>query len=331
MALFTFADAQEAYEKNTNLWYLDKLYHIELLRYANIDNADLQVAWQYGQEYLTPWKDNSVLVEEFFHKHKNELRWYINHRLLRVVRKLLSGIDFLIKPEMFTMLPVEPEIANSIHSGLDGISNTAVFTQHFLDDYKCDVRANHGTTRLATGNMAGFEVLDRLLCGVHDKFPDLARELDDKKEKKLYGVHRHEILENKVYVCLEHLLQLHKKQSSNSFMNTGTLFTNFGVWACILSLIYRLRIPNTMHPNRMDTMYDKYVLRHPRAAQAIEKMRPFGTLTAEAVADDKLPLLNCENLNESVLKQGYSVTATYPGGLIEKYLTTKYLATDLIQ
>lgn len=329
MGILTFDMAHKAYEeRNLNLWYLDKLYHIELLRYANIDNVDLQLAWQYGQEYMTPWKDNSVLVEEYFHKHRNELRWYINSRLLRIVGMLLSGLEKIQDTKTFTATPLEPEIANSIHSNLAGFARTSEMTNLLLRDFKCDITSGGSIVRLAKGNFSEFEVLDRLLCGIFDKFPDLARELDDKKEKKLYGVHRHEILDNKVYANIGGFLAAYASQKNSSFMNTGTLYTNFGAWACLFSLLYRLRVPATMHPDRMDTMYDKYVMRHDQAAQVIEKMRPFGTLTVEAVANDKLPPLNIGNLNESVLKQGYSVTATYPGGLVEKHLVTKYLVTE---
>lgn len=328
MALLTFDVAHKAYREACIPWYLTSLYRIELLRNANIDNIDLMVAWQYGQEYLKPWKDNPYLVEEFFHKHHNELRLYINARFLRIIQKLIDGLDIIMKPSLFTMTPLEPEIANSISAGMDDIISTGDFEKRLLDEYKADTSKPNSTIRVARGNFAGFEVLDRLLCGIFDKFPEMARELDDKKEKKLYGVHRHEILENKVYLCAGKLKQILGIQVGAGCCCADTLYTNLGAWACIFSMLYRLRVPIEMHPNRMDTMYDKYILRDCHAAEAIEKMRGYSTLTVEAVADDKLPQFNPEFLQDTVLKQRYSISATYPSSLVEKYLVTMCITGD---
>lgn len=329
MALLTFADARESYRRVGIEWYLASLYRIELLRNANIDNIDLMVAWQYGQEYLKPWKDNPYLIEDFFHTHHGELRLYVNNRFLRIVQTLINGLDIIMKPDLFTMTPLEPEIANSITAGMDDIISTGDFEKRLLDEYKADTSKPNSTIRVARGNFTGFEVIDRLLCGVFDKFPELARELDDKKEKKLYGVHRHEILENKVYLCAGKLKEILGRQIGAGCCCTENLYTNLGAWACIFSMLYRLRVPIDMHPNRMDTLYDKYILRHPLATEAIEKMRPYSTLTVEAVADDKLPAFNPEFIQDTVLKQRYSIAATYPSSLVEKYLVTAYLTRNI--
>ena len=70
--------------------YVNRLFCIELLRYANLENADLQLAYQYGVRFNKAWKDNEELIHQFLHTHHAELRKFINYKLLMVVKKDVS-------------------------------------------------------------------------------------------------------------------------------------------------------------------------------------------------------------------------------------------------
>lgn len=309
----------------TNLQYINALYCIELLRNSNVDNVDLQTTWQYGQHFMTPWKDQKELVKRYLHTHHHDLRRFVMHKLMHVVNKLIEGME-LFKTELYTMTPLEPNVYNSILANMDNMLHVTEFEKRMFDEYRMDMLKPNSTMRTVHSNFMDFEVADRILCGVFDTYTTLTRDKDTDTAKHHFGVHRHEILDNKVYLCIELLKKLYLRQIGElRIVDHPFAYSNFGAWACIFSMFYRLVIPATMHPNRLDRMYDKYLMRHYDAERAIQYARPFSTLSVEAVALNKLPNLNPEYIKDTVLEENYSVGSTYPDGLVEKYLVSQFL------
>lgn len=324
-SLFSFANTPEENMDKAILWYINSLYAIELLRNSNLDNIDLQVAWQYGQKYMTPWRDNPTLVEEFMHRHRPELRQFINSKLLQVVKRLMDGVSMLSNRKFFTMTPLEPNIVESILAGLDDIANTGDIQKRILDEYAMDVAKPNSTIRMVSGNFAGFEVLDRLLCGIFDKFPEMTKEKDHWRTRCNFGRKWNEVVDNKVYLCTKRLFEIYGEQINIPSVGVPIIYSNFAAWACLLSIVYRLSVPMEMRPGRMETLFVEHIQRHEKYVPALEEVREFNSLTVEAVADKGFPDLNCDMIKDSVLKQGYAVTAIYPNSLIERYLVSQCL------
>ncbi len=116
-------DIQQQNMELINLQYINKLYLIELLRYVNVNNVDIQVAWQYGQEFLTPWKDDKYLVKDFLEHNRYNLRKYIVYKALLAVQKLLNGLEDF-GTDIYQKVPMDPATRTSI---LSAMANTITY------------------------------------------------------------------------------------------------------------------------------------------------------------------------------------------------------------
>ena len=310
----------------THIKYIHALYCIEALRNIRIDNIDLQVAWQYGQMYNVAWKDHLPLVESYFHNYKHELRMFLMHKVFGVMSKLVQG-STLFASNLYTQTPLDPNTINTIVTNITQLAEEDNLLRSFLSEHLVEVQKTDNITKHYRAFM-GLEVADRALCGVFDTFALKNKDQDSDHNKHHYGVARHEILDNKSYLCVEWLkkcLLEGKNQIWFNQDNSISYYDHFGLWACVFSILYRLVIPLGMHPNRMDRMYDKYVMQHPRFQEAVQYARKYSALPLEAVIDTCLPKLNDELMQDTVLKQHFSVGVTYPDSLVERYLTTQYL------
>lgn len=316
--------------------YIHYLYCIEMLRYANIANADLQVAYQYGQTTGAPWKDNPVLVREFFHKNRGLIRKFVEKKLHDLTCKLCSGLDE-IRSQSYLKVPLDPQTKSTVALCLQDIEINKVL-ERIRDERKISFAAysEEALVRHIHSTFMTFEIADRVLCGVFDNYvmqdPSLMSHHGHHhgghnrgaNSSHFDGPHKAEILDNKVYLCHCKVQEFVKK--FNLFDEESLLAGHWSALASIFSIFYRLSIPKLIHPNRLHGLYDRYICSNPNFVEAQQKARKYSHLCIEAVLGPHFPEFNTqEDFKDSVLERGFSLTLSYPDSLVEKYLVTLLL------
>lgn len=305
--------------------YVNRLFCIELLRYANLENADLQLAYQYGVRFNKAWKDNEELIHQFLHTHHAELRKFINYKLLMVVKKLLDGMCSFGTPD-YHLVSLDPQVVNSIFANMDNMNHVTEFQKKMTMHYGLDV-SKTTPPRQMHNEFTDFEITDRLLCGVFDTYKENNLTVYSEKNRCRFGHRDVEILNNKTHLCFKCLAKCFDIQMKDWYQNK--LYDNFAAWASIFSTFYRLVTPVEMHPGNLEHMYEHAFLKHhdkcPVVAEALIYGSKFSTATLEAVADVGLPELCCEFESDTVLPHKYSIASVYPHSLVEKYLVTEYV------
>ena len=345
-SLVKFTDySPENYGEQVSIWrYINFLYCIELLRNSNVENIGMQVAWQYGQVYSAPWKDNNHLVYNFLCTHKDELRAFVIQKYNRLVDKLLAETKNFKSP-IYLKVALTPHLLGTISSALQEVQTDDNLMRSFISEATVNGHLNPSASarliRHYRGAFTGIELADRSLQGYFDMYPGSQYEQQHQHE---FGPNRVEIFDNRVYTCICWLKeQLVKAAQSmrecQCFCKLFELYNEFfHLYASIFSTMFRLVIPYGMHPNRLDRMYEKYFICHPDYARYLAKARMWSILVAEDVAGDSLPLVNCDYLNDTILADldpkkmvKFSYTVTYPDSLIEKYLVTQFFMEHQIK
>lgn len=315
-------------DHKTVLQYLNRLYCIELLRYADVRHVDLHITMQYGRQFNQPWIDDSELARKYMHAHHWELMQYIKVRLHSVVEKLYAGMKDLTT-NLYTQIPLDPAGRLAIVQALKELDDND-FGQR-LKDYATwnMIKYLRGgqMMRPVTGMWMPFELADRLLCGIFDTYTMKDESFSNGDIKACRGPNRQEILDDPVYLCMCKINALGNTFYQGALMDE--ISWQWGIVASMLSIAYRLYIPRCIHPNRMDRFYDKYILHHPDIVPALQFARKWRWLSVEAVAMDHLPEMphtNMVNLKEStVLEEGFRLSTVYPNDLVEKYLVSQWL------
>lgn len=318
-------DKTKSEENKTIVKYINALYLIELLRKFNAANVTLMTAYQYGSEFLTPWRNDINLTKEFLRTNRYQLQKYNIYNACKAVQKLL-GLYAETGTELYTEVPMDPNTRISILNCLDNAKNVTKFRRRMFDESQLDLKlmSSESNVRYAHSNFSDFEIADRILCALFNKYTELNRDLDLDSTKMKFGPHRKEKLDNRSYMCLRLLQDTMDIQIQD--LDRGIVYNNFGAYASILSMLFRLYIPACIHPNRLERMYEKYVLRMPYADQAISYGRTFCNVAVEDVIGDKLPdLCKLKEFDTDLPTRNMS-NGIDPDNLIEQYLITQYLA-----
>lgn len=323
MPLFTIPPMGSIDSESNVVSYVNALYSIEILRLIDVENADYQVAHQYGQKLNTPWKDNPQLVHNFLHEHRDELNAFMVNKAAGVVHKLMKGTE-LFNTEVYRPLPISPNEFNSILSGIDSIKKNKLMSELFLLEERYPYSSNSPEFQVkmnhASSNFGELHVIDKLLCGVFDNYATTQEDLNLRSLKNDYGVYRKESLDDKVYVC-----SCLREDLKNAAFSGGRMVVNFKFWATLLSIFYRSVVPQNVHPNRLERLYEKYILPQAAKTGSLAFGRKFSASTPEAVLCHHLPYLDCEYKEDTVLPHHYQGTAVAPNSLVEHYLVTQHL------
>ena len=335
LAHYKELDERKTKDKNRLLnivEYINALYLIELLRYSETSRIDLQIAHQYAKATGAAWADSEDMLMKLYDEEKNKLYRFLNQKFANAVTKLLNNVE-KTKSDLYTGVPLEPQLVNSIYAALE---------HHFGTSWKVDPTSesraldswfvlhprffgNHITYTNIKEDFTAFtdlQVVDRLLIGVFDTFTSSQKGLNTDWMKDRYGPYRKDARDGKVYVrCLCKWLSMtvdRLKRSQDCTFRCPS-------WSTVLSIIYHLNTPIGLHPDRLERMYEKYIRRNHHFAPAIQYARQFSTATAEDVIDNKLPELCPFCLPTNKVNSNFFITAVYPNSLVEEYLTTQWL------
>ncbi len=300
--------------------YLNKLCGIELLRKASLGRASVQLAWQYGQAYNTPWKDNEYMVREFHRTHQDELRKFTCFRLLRLVHKLLEGKK-LIGKAPYKLVPMEPEVVASIRANLDRALKERRIQELLDHEFKLSKSLfKNALVRATPYNFAELESLDTLLVGHFNSFK-LMLDKNGYNNKPYIATPISEFLRNdgmisQCFICLEEIYHAQIEDINPDF-------NNFKAWACMFSILYHLVTPFDYDIDSLDNLVKRAFV----SARAKGYGRTYSALSIEDVADDRLPMLNPKLIHDSYSSD--YVPMSVPGSLVEKYLTTEYALNEI--
>ena len=328
-------DERKTKDKNrllTIIEYINALYLIELLRYSETSRIDLQIAHQFAKASGAPWADSEDMLMKLYDEDKRNLYHFLNRKFANAVTKLLNGVE-KTKSNLYTAVPLEPQLVNSIHAALEQhfgsnwkvdptIENRAleswlVLYPNFFDRFTTYTNIKEDFTAFTD-----LQVVDRLLLGVFDTFTSSQKDLNTEWMKDHYGPYRKDAKDGKVYVrCLCKWLS---KTVERLKISSDATF-RCPSWSTVLSIIYHLNTPMGLHPDRLERMYEKYIRRNHHFAPAIQYARQFSTATAEDVIDNKLPELCPFCLPTNKVNSNFFITAVYPNSLVEEYLTTQWL------
>lgn len=330
-------DIYQNVSQKEHIWrYINFLYGIELLRNSNIENIDMQISWQYGQEYNTPWKDNNILVYRFLNDHRDLLRAFIIKKYNNLLNKLIAEVDNF-KSGYYLSVSLTPSLLQSISAAMQNIQTDDNLLRSFRSESLLSTSLNSAATstiRHCRGIFTSIELADRALQSWFDLYPESNYELQHQHQ---LGPYRNEIFDDRIYSCICWM----KKQMNTAIavnytpdthVNIFKLYDGFySLFASLLSIMYHTVVPIGMHPNRLDRLYTKYFTTDDAYIKYLAKVRMCSGLTVEDVADSTLPMINYEYFSDTVLKDftkrkmvKFLLNATYPDSLVEKYLMTQY-------
>jgi hypothetical protein len=307
--------------------YLHGLLAIEMLRQIKPCDVGLAVAWQYGQNYQTPWRDTKPLVEKFLHTHKAELTAFVNFKAMKMIKELLENTEHF-GTAAYTLTPLDPGQVASIRSALDSLKYETLIHEMLKDEYRIAKAFENTHVKFSKSHYANLEFLDKMLISNFEQ-------ADIHQSQYVKGDHYKRtgmeplIFDNKVTQCFKCLEKVYGYQLREAQKNV--YYNNFGFWASILSIFYRLVLPVGLAPHKLDDYYTHEILHNPRAQKAITFGRMFSALPIEAAlcSGTELPTVNINYLWEKNKPQQYSMDMTDPDSLVERYLTTQYLRSNL--
>lgn len=301
------------------LEYINSLLAIEILRNCDPNQITLMSAYTFGQDSNAVWKDDVSCVKTFFGTHKADLADYNRMKIVCLLNKLNGGLEKL-GTLLFTNTPFTPQEVNTIVNGLEEIypsdDNYRTITPAKFMNYR-----NHEVV-----NNFDLELMTRTVMNVFNSFTGERRDLDTRTLKKAFGQHRHEIVERRTYVDFEKITKLVSRDIA-AFMNKPESINKFSTrfMADIFGLLYRLRVPGKIHPNRLERLYAKYILTNDRATAAIEYSNKFTMLEPIDVVSCHLLPFNEKFVFNDILPHEMSIGNYTFGNTIEQYLVSQYI------
>lgn len=314
------------------LTYINSLYSIELLRATNVNEVTLVTAFDYAQSIGAPWKDSKEVAQYYVRERKNELIAFNKFKVREMILKLIEGLQKLESPAYYN-IPVEPSIVNSIVGMLDNNDVSLEKRVNLIRDYSyCEypsrMRNNHSSESF------DITLIGRIIDNVFNTFTGDRRDLDTDTAKRMFGNHRHEILDHKTYVNYGKV-----KKDLMNLVYTGEKFEQFcwdnskfnapAFWADYFKVLYKLRLPCCLHGNRLDRLFELYIQTNCKCGEALGKVRIFSSFLPVDVIGGKLRDLNPNALFEDQTRHEMSIGNYFSDSLVERYLITQYLVDNL--
>lgn len=322
--------------------YIQSLFEIEMLQEINFKDVTLFSAIEFGIASGAPWKGDVEYSKQFKNNHKENL---VKYNICKTIKLLLSLFEKsrILDTEVYHDVPMEPSLANSITRCLENI-NTKLNDRHvitkvgFTGDKTYGYDASYIHSRFAEKNpnlenstdFYDLIIASRILDSIYNNFTGDHRDLDTDSCKKFFGQHRHETLDNKTYIARRNVFSslagIHRCVQEHiriPTVDTTLLVTTF--WSSLFKVLFKLRLPYSIHPNRLDRLYEKYIMRDQRYAEGVSLARRYSLCEPVDVLDNTYLQVNPENVFENDETHHLSIGNYFPGSLVEKYLVVKYL------
>lgn len=318
--------------------YIHKLYTLELLRKIHENDVTYGLTYQFGVLSGAAWKDDPVLVKNFQLTHKKELMEFGAYKVKCALTDLVNYVDKL-STCIYADVPLDPQELNSVYQGVENFLRTIVSGRDWLNAY---------CRNLSKSTYSDLSILERLVMNVFNNFTEKHRDLSIEPIKKRYGPRRGELNNRHVYSNVDKIFTAVGKTISalsenivNSIYGTNTKRYNdernvLHVLVTFLSLLIHLRIPNSIHPNSLDRLYDKFIKKNGFGVDEIQHARQFsGCTELEVLVEDcsmldSIPIVmqnevnSHENIHRTIIQRDNN--NDNGDSLIERYLVTKLLS-----
>lgn len=306
-------------DSGLTLEYINHLYSIELLRNCNPRNVTLMNAYTFGVDSNSVWKNDKTCVQNFLAAHRDEIEDYNKARIICMLNKLNDGLPKL-KSLVYTNVPLGAEDLNSIINGMENLFSKKRGTIFPVDT------TTKSTKIYANVPDYDMQLMSNVLKNVFNSFTGERRDLDTRTLKKAFDQHRHEVIDALTYVNFDYVYDKMSKEISR-FLNGDILINEFStkLIADLFGILYRLRIPVNLHPNRLERLYDKYILTNENAAEAIQYARRFSLLDPMDVVSCHLLPFNEKMIFDDIFPHDRSIASYSYRGLVEQYLISQYL------
>lgn len=300
--------------------YINSLFAIEILRNANPNDVTLMTAYTFGVDSNAIWKQDKKYVQDFMHAHKPELVEYNNAKIICMLNKLNDGLTKLKSDILYTNVPLGAEDLNAIINGIENI-----FTKKRGTIFPVDA-SMVSTKNIKVVPDFDMQLMSNVLKNVFNSFTGERRDLDTRTLKKAFGQHRHEVIDGLTYVNFERVHDLLDKEISKVLNGKIELHeANVKFIADLFGVLYRLRVPANLHPNRLDRLYDKYILTNDKATNAIQYARKFSLLEPMDVISCHLLPFDEAMIFDDIFPHERSIASYTYRSLVEQYLVTQYL------
>ena len=328
---------------SANIQYLYALHAIEILRNINVANIDNSVAWQYAKYFHKVWKDDPYSIDEFCKKNPGLVSDFIYFKAINIILQLLNMTkDF--SSSIYQLVPIDPQLMNSIIIAFTDCLNNSTDIRTWRELSQTVSNSNtpmFHNTRIIPNHLARIEIVDTTLRGVFNTYSIQQVNYSTSKLKEDYGVHRAEIMDNKLYPCIHMIKSLicscfsitkyvcdtncskfsHYSINYNDIASRNNLLS-IDQLALVISLIFHIVIPTTLHPNKLDILFDQVVVKCPEYTSILNTVRKYTHLPYETIL--QLPntgicLPHCGSQFTKKSDGLYNKTL-YPDNLAERYL-----------
>jgi hypothetical protein len=301
------------------LEYINSLFAIETLRNANPKNVTLMTAHTFGIDSNAIWKQDKPCTQDFMHAHNPELVEYNIAKIICMLNKLNDGLNKLKTP-LYTNVPLGAEDLNAIINGIENI-----FTKKRGTIFPVDSSLKN-TRNISVVPDFDMQLMSNVLKNVFNSFTGERRDLDTRTLKKAFGQHRHEVIDGLTYVNFDKIHEILSKEIGRVLDGKVELNeANVKFIADLFGVLYRLRVPVNLHPNRLDRLYDKYILTDERAAEAIQYARKFSVLEPIDVISCHLLPFEESMIFDDIFPHERSIASYTYRSEVEQYLVTQYL------
>lgn len=318
--------------------YISNLYFIELLSQVNENRVTYQLAGQYCNFFNFRWKNEPILIKKFYDEEKNKLKTYLKFRIKDSVKYLIENFPSINNCD-YALVPLDSATVSSITALLEcKIPREKTRIELFFDE--CiknlafsEYNRNHNLLMKTNTEVDNHvEIADTLIRSIFNTFTADQINTDSKYHRDNYGVQRYALANNKTNITWEHInfiLNILKKETGTEVFHTCYSYDITSdlshKYARILSILYRLLIPVEIHPNSLDRLYEKYVLKNKHTIPIINKVRTYsGLLQIEDIIGKDIPSIYLDTLTDDALLFNTEQT-TNPDNLIERYLVTRKL------
>lgn len=316
--------------------YINKLYTIELLRNICDNDITYGLTWQYGKASNAVWKNDPQLIKSFQLTHREELNQFATNRIMNTCKDLIKYLPKLFTG-VYSDVPLDPKELSSVYQGIENfirqVGNRDAFTYE---------------RNISRGNYSDLSLIERLVMNVFNNYTEKHQDLSIDPIKKRYGAKRNEVLNRSVYCNSSKIFKLLEKLVSDNFNVVGRMFNccpkhmidnknALNLLVTAISIFFHMRIPNSIHPNSLDRLYDKYIKRDGYNVDGIQFARQYsGCNELEIITDDCELLNGLQHIKDELNSSQVNIFTNEPivdrtntndngDNIIERYLVTKYL------
>lgn len=257
------------------LTYVQRLFLIEALRKADINDVTILTAYEYGKSTLSVWRNEPVLVNKYMQTNRANLINFNIERYIGILNYIAKGLCE-VEPDKYNYLPLTPTDADVLNNAF---SNAA----RWLDS----------TNTSGINELLDFDVAENDLKYIYEN-------IEDKKHYLSYGCRLSDDKISKCFRCLIHKGNLNRdkirelierSRSSNAVSDSVSVVLKTVLQ--IISILFRLQYPRGVYPSTTKRLLDVEGLGNPSIA-TVSALPAFDLLTKQKRCGQVMPIVDVD-------------------------------------